>query len=1448
MKKFVLSLIILLSLSAQVLAFEMLGDVRSWKKSDLVGLDGVGDCSAEIGDITSVFARLERDTLFLRVTFDDMALREHNRLSRDTFAGTDIGMHLAVLDQGTGEILLSRWFEIDALSGADSEASFLRTPRNNLLETAIAWQKDSWDADTEKEDLIFETEVFVGNELVDRFSSAGKRGRDEGNCAFVHHGNQGLTYTEVFYGSASGVSGLDGSGFDEILEAHEATEVPGNFHMSGTLMPAAEWHNPEFNDWLTTLAGSGLASMMTSGLGQHMMPFVQDNMNNWSVDIESAMVDYMYGYTPHIAWIPERVWLSPGTYPDSGAIDWLGDNWAQHGVWGIVLDDSPHLDGYDNRKIHWMNNGSSIDLRVIPINNTFVGNMHYDVDAAKAQIASMGANNICVYGTDWEVAAEMNEHDGEFFLDNYEDVLWYCHDNYPGVNVWKLEDALQNPNFNGVTADITPGTYAMLGGFDGYGGSDNSWYTAWAATASHSDYHPTPWTYGTIWDDAYNNLMTSPDNSIAQLGWYTMMINLHETGWHTDGMISDWEHRYSSHIKNANVFAEVSRWAAGLYKATTAAFFSDIDRDGGDELIIHNDVAYFVFEGIGGKANWIFCKDELDTAHSVVGSDVAYWSETDGDYNEGSNNHVAALSDVYPNYQNDIYDIVVDIGSGDTVQATLTKNEVSKTLVLQTGNPYLEVSYDFGIKTGYVKSGWTPGLLDLIWSGKSHLQRMWGDWARYCGQRNSNSGATVALVLGDAGASHNHEFEGTLVKGDEIYGPGAFEIRLFAGYTSEPYDEYFNKVVELDALADEMTDTLSPRVADGAAYLVGPSKLQIIYSEAVDETTAEDVLNYAFTGFTGTYTLASVVLSHNRKVTLTINETFLLADYGDVVVTTVEDLNGNVIDPAYDTATVTATIAPHIVGTVNGWDPANHDYDFVLMDSGVWEVTISLPIGDHDYKVIESDAWEGTDWPGTNQTISLAAPADVTFHANCGLGIGTRDYDEYVTHFNPVIAGDFISELGGTDWDPTDPTGEMAEGKGNGIYELTVLVPAGSWEYKVTLNQNWDQDTQGAADNFYFSSDGLGTTTFTYDMSQNLTTTTGSPECWDDDGDGYDDETCGGDDCNDDNPDVNPAADEVCDDLTDNDCDDLVDTDDPDCGVTKLDFIRHRTNDNQYLNVYEAPTVVGGEINPLLASDLWIGNVGTSNEITHMAACDTDGDGTKEVVFIRHKLNGNQYLNIYDVPATVGGDINPLLASDTWIANVGSDNEITHMIGGDTDGDGTDELIFIRHKVNEDQFLNIYDAPVTVGSDINPLLASDKWIGKIGMSNQITHMAAGDIDGDGTDELIFIRQRLNGNQYLNIYAAPTAVAGDINPLLASDLWIGNIGTSNEITHMAAGDTDDDGTDELVFIRHRSNDNQYLNIYDIPTTVGGDINPLMASDLWIGNIGTSNEITHMAVGR
>ncbi len=1002
MKHFVLTCMLLIFFMYSKAQPSISGNLKFWNIEDFLGFDPVGDLQTETGDITSVYLKKQNGRFLLRISFDDLVERKSDVIIQNKFENKKIVVELTIGERLTDQTLYSESVLLSGNSGFVDGNKYLVTPENNLIEfefnTPVLQSGDH--------DLYIA--VKVDDKTADTFTGNTKGTLDMGNCAFVHHGNQGLTHTDVFYGNPNGQSGIDGSGYDEVLNAHRATGIPGNFHMSGTLMPAAEWHNPEFNDTLAAMASRGLVSMMTSALGQNIMPFSTDEMNNWSVYTESQMVKHFYNYNPRVAWVPERVWLANGYYPDNGIVDWwLGDNWVQNGsttenpVLGVVLDDSPHLNIYNNHKIHWMNNGSGIDLRVIPIDNTFVGDMQSNADNAKNHIASMGQYEICVYGTDWEVAAEMNEHDGTNYLENYWSVLWYCHDNYPGVNVWKLENAIENPDFNGESANITTGTYGLLGGFDGYGGSNNSWYIDWASTPSHSDYHTPKWNYGTVWTNAFNFLMSVNNNNLAQLGWYTLMINLHETGWHTSGSIADWEHRYSSHIKNANVYTEASLWADGQYATTTACYFDDIDRDGVDELVMHNDKVFMVFESIGGKANWVFYKNGFGDAFSVVSSDMAYWAETDGDYNESSNNHVAALSDVSPNQQNSIYNISIIKANGDTVIAELDQWGVQKTLKLYTGVDYMDVAYDFFEQTGYVKSGWSPDLLDLIWSGKSHLQRMWGNYGSYCGYRNSSSGATAALILGNGGASHNLEFEGTLVKGDEIKGYNKFEARLFAGYTSPPSG---TSVPELDNLASQNMDIFPPVLYSPAA-LFSANEVILSFSEAVDQASAENTVNYNLQNFTGSYVLLSAERQANwNLVKLTFDSNLQTGDQGQIVVNNIEDLSGNVIDPGSSAdLTVPTGITPHTI-TIDGFNdftPSSELIDSQIHDLYItWDNT-NLYVGFYSMDLgSEGDLFVSID---TDQTPGSGATTDAWLRA---------DYaDPYKPEFEVAVENGYYQEL-----------------------------------------------------------------------------------------------------------------------------------------------------------------------------------------------------------------------------------------------------------------------------------------------------------------------------------------------------------------------------------------------------------------------------------------------------
>jgi len=100
--------------------------------------------------------------------------------------------------------------------------------------------------------------------------------------------------------------------------------------------------------------------------------------------------------------------------------------------------------------------------------------------------------------------------------------------------------------------------------------------------------------------------------------------------------------------------------------------------------------------------------------------------------------------------------------------------------------------------------------------------------------------------------------------------------------------------------------------------------------------------------------------------------------------------------PAY------ALAGPSIVGSMQGWDPADPTYDLTLNGNGVYVLNKILTAGAYEYKVTETDFWDGNDWPGTNQTFTLAADDAVLWHVNLGANAGVKEGDEYVFHgMNP---------------------------------------------------------------------------------------------------------------------------------------------------------------------------------------------------------------------------------------------------------------------------------------------------------------------------------------------------------------------------------------------------------------------------------------------------------------
>ncbi len=688
----------------------------------------------------------------------------------------------------------------------------------------------------------------IDGEVQDELVATNAERRGDHNVAFAQHGNQGLTYTTVFWGekgenaSYAGDPANPDDGFDELLDAHDYYNLPGNFHMAGTLITGAEWHDPAFNDSLVNGIAEGWVQMLTSAYAQHIMPFVYDDMNSWSVYIHRQLTNHYYGQWPTVAWVPERVWLESPDNDGNGILadacindGTLKDDFYDNDVDAVILDDYVHCgylnDAYNDHHVYVIDNG----LKVLPMDNDFNGQMGYDAGAAMSTIWGGTSDEIILYGNDWEVAAEVAGFDVTHpsALNNYIYVLQQCSLYNTEISVWKLDDVISS--FPSTSITLQNGTYGLLGEWYGYGGGNNDWYCTWASYTGDDnlDAHDPKWGYQGAWQYAYNKIAAGPDNDLSQSAWYVMMSMLHETGWHDSGEIAGWEHRYSNHIKNANPFSEAALWAEdmGTYATdATGCSLWDIDEDGGDEAVIWNDRVMAVFETIGGKANWIFAKGS-GYGYSVVGNDNVYWAETAGDWNE--TNHTAGLSDVSVggiDREHDDYSFNVVSSSGTTVELELTHSggAVVKTVSLTLGDPYLDVIYDVGGETAYIKSGWTPDLVDLIWDPE--LTRVWDPGTgSYCGQRNTSSGATAAYVLGGGGASHNTTSTATLLEVDEIVGTGQFEFYIYAGYASAPVGD---EIAELEALTAGLTDVLAP-VPVVANYYPSADRLDITFNELV---------------------------------------------------------------------------------------------------------------------------------------------------------------------------------------------------------------------------------------------------------------------------------------------------------------------------------------------------------------------------------------------------------------------------------------------------------------------------------------------------------------------------------------------------------------------------------------------------------------------------------------
>ena len=192
-------------------------------------------------------------------------------------------------------------------------------------------------------------------------------------------------------------------------------------------------------------------------------------------------------------------------------------------------------------------------------------------------------------------------------------------------------------------------------------------------------------------------------------------------------------------------------------------------------------------------------------------------------------------------------------------------------------------------------------------------------------------------------------------------------------------------------------------------------------------------------------------------------------------------------------------------------------------------------------------------------------------------------------------------------------------------------------------------------------------------------------------------------------------------------------------------------------------------------------------------------------------------IEIYDLPERVAQVLGRPIASVVGVSRGNTGTKIRSMAAGDIDVDGTDEIILLMEELPSGvQWIEIYGAPEASSKGHGLPVATDEWVGQVGSEDEIVLLAAGDVNGRGPDEIVILRvDSQSGDQSLFIHNAPTTVAGDIGMPIVANESIGRVGTELEITHASLVDLDMNGREEIIVVAEDLSGVQALRVCEIP---------------------------------
>lgn len=250
-------------------------------------------------------------------------------------------------------------------------------------------------------------------------------------------------------------------------------------------------------------------------------------------------------------------------------------------------------------------------------------------------------------------------------------------------------------------------------------------------------------------------------------------------------------------------------------------------------------------------------------------------------------------------------------------------------------------------------------------------------------------------------------------------------------------------------------------------------------------------------------------------------------------------------------------------------------------------------------------------------------------------------------------------------------------------------------------------------------------------------------------------------------------------------------------------------NGRQQFKLFEMPESRDGEMGELVALDR---AVMENRTIRQGVSGDVDGDGEDEIILISEMVSdGRSNLVIYEVPDQVNGEMGPLRFNYSLdsLGSVLVGFELRGVSAGNFDGDLKDELVLLLKETSTGmQKVVIYDVLFGDESegDLREVMGRSFWDVSVG---EIQFIEVTDLEVEGVDKLVMIVVR-GQNQQLAVY---DLFSSSVMPEMVVNS-VGKLSSNSVVLDVAVGDYEGDGRDELFFVRSNGL-KKLLEVYELP---------------------------------